>query len=334
VAAAIGSVAVLAASLAVLVPSIGQELRLVPDLPAARGGISAIAPLPRLDRLTAAARLGVLESFGGLVVNPPDAVALYHNGRVHERRGEPGEARRAYLAALAGGLDSIDLCLRLSAVLRVQDGRSQARATLADIARRHPGPAVEAALALTADGETRAAALAEVLRRHPDFAEGWYLLAVEHSEERLGLQTLVDKRAEYDAFARFIAFDDRLDHAFIDQSLLRQWRARAAERVALLRPLIEIGLAPRLTVTRTASGLAADIALPEAATGLGWSLNPDDRPTETGTTPDIDPRTGRPRPVTRVELPPAAPARIYVTYRDAQGHAVGPFAIDLPPPAR
>lgn len=111
---------------------------------------------------------------------------------------------------------------------------------------------------------------------------------------------------------------------------------REGETVAVLPrldppPKLEKG-APVASFSRSNAGWQATFSLPEAATQFGYRIGEEGDFTDTGTMPTIDPRTGKPMPVTWFALPPDQPAgTIYVTWRDKRGEEAGVFPVAFDP---
>lgn len=89
---------------------------------------------------------------------------------------------------------------------------------------------------------------------------------------------------------------------------------------------------PIASFTRSNAGWQVNISLPEPAIQFGYRIGDSGEFVDTGTTPNIDQRTGRPMPVTWFVLPPDQPAGdLYVTWRDKRGEEAGVFPIRFDP---
>ena len=89
---------------------------------------------------------------------------------------------------------------------------------------------------------------------------------------------------------------------------------------------------PIANFSRSNAGWQVTVSLPEAAIQFGYRIGRDGDFVDTGTTPNIDTRTGRPMPVTWFSLPgDQPPGEIYVTWRDKRGEEAGVFPIVFDP---
>ncbi|HYF54200.1 MAG TPA: adenylate/guanylate cyclase domain-containing protein [Salinarimonas sp.] len=300
------------------------------DPPAGPAAGPARAPLPA-DPAQAFAQLA---RSGGIVPDARTAPELYHNARLHEARGDGLAARQAYAALVALGGERVDPYLRYAALLRVQDGRAGARETFT--ALREAGASRVAALvhALQGEGDERRRRVEAFLIEHPDYAPALFLLAEEFSEDRLGPQTLHERRAEREAYERFLAAEERLPPFFLDSTLLGAWLDRARTRRAALDAAERASPAPALSFSRSNSGWIVSVALPEAATALRYRIGSEGPFRSTGLAATPDPRTGKPAPVPYFELPTDQERTVIeVAYADARGRDAAPTAIRFDPRA-
>ncbi|MBN8533002.1 MAG: adenylate/guanylate cyclase domain-containing protein [Rhizobiales bacterium] len=265
-----------------------------------------------------------LAKSGGLVKDASSAAELYHNARTFEARGESANARRDYLALAALDTDYIDPLLRLSALIRAQDGRAGAREIFTELAK---GKSRAAALvhAQQYEGAERTRRLAALAEANPDFAPAQYLLAIELGEDRQNAQTIDERRRELAALSRFLLAEreGRLVSGFLDQSVLAQWLDHAQKREAAAKTFFAEGR-DRISAQfmRSNTGWIAAITLPEAATRMEYRLDSKNEFRTTGFLQALDPRTGRPMPNPGFELPPQQGAtEIALRYLDANGAA-------------
>jgi class 3 adenylate cyclase len=293
-----------------------------------------VQPQPPADPGEAFAKLA---QQGGIVPDAKTAPELYHNARIHEARGEPAQARRAYQALAALGTDYVDPHLRYAALLRVQDGRAGARQVYSGLMREKPARVLALIHALQLDGADRRAKVESFANANPDYAPAHYLLADEHSEDRIGSQTLTDRRLEFDALERFLEADSagRLQPFFLDQSVLGQWLDKARKRKAAIETFFQSApTKPTASFARSNSGWTTAFALPEAATALSVRVGETGEFKSTGFAQGVDQRTGKPAPLPMIELPPSQErTTLYVRYDDASGRTAGPFAIPFDPQA-
>ena len=284
---------------------------------------------------TPAEAFAILAKSGGIVQDAKTPPELYHNARSFEARGDALSARRDYLALAAQGGDAIDPHLRFAALLRAQDGRAGAREIYARLAEQSPGRAAPLVHALQFEGEERRKRVEALAAAQPDYAPAQFLLAEEYSQDRLGAQTLTDKRREFDALGLFLAAetDGRLVPFFLDQSVLAEWMDRARKSHASLRAFLDIAATtPTANFVRSNSGWMVSLSAPEAATAISWRIGPTGEFNSTGHLATIDSRTGKPIPNPGFELPANAGATtLDVRYEDAAGRSIGPFPIRFDP---
>jgi Caspase domain len=89
---------------------------------------------------------------------------------------------------------------------------------------------------------------------------------------------------------------------------------------------------PAASFTRSNAGWQVTVSLPEPAIQFGYRIGEDGDFTDTGTMPDLDPRTGQPMPVTWFAMAgDQAAGTVYVTWRDKRGEEAGVFPISFDP---
>jgi class 3 adenylate cyclase len=274
---------------------------------------------------------------GGIVPDPKTAPELYHNARLHEARGDAGQARRAYQALARLGHEHIDPHLRYAALLRVQDGRAGAREVYSALLREKPTRAAALVHALQFEGAERRAKIEAFAAQNDDYAPAYYLLADEYSEDRIGTQSLTDRRFEFEALESFLKADAdrRLTSFFLDRSMLAQWLDKARKRKEANEAFFQSARTkPTASFRRANTGWIAAIQLPEPATALAVRVGEAGEFRATGFLPSIDQRTGKPMPNPSLELPAdQARTTLYVRYDDTSGHTAGPFPIAFDPSA-
>jgi hypothetical protein len=172
---------------------------------------------------------------------------------------------------------------------------------------------------------------------NPDYAPAYYALAQEFSEDRLGAQSLSDKRAEAEALTKFLGYekDGGLLKYFVDQTELAAWLDASRRRLASLGNVLDpASFAPTLVPVRSNQGWMITISLPEAATSISWRLGKEGPYTETGLSAINDQRTGKPMPNTTFEVPNDTKATVVsIKYVDVRGNTAGPFDLPFDPQA-
>ncbi|MGE0500613.1 MAG: methyl-accepting chemotaxis protein [Rhizobiaceae bacterium] len=274
---------------------------------------------------------------GGIIANPTRPDEHYHNARVHELGGDMLNARRSYLAFAEFDVDAVDPYIRFATLLRVQDGRGGAREVFGALAAKTKAPSIKLVHALQFEDQQRLPKLEAFVAENPDYGPAWYLLSEEFSEDKLGFQTLADKRREAEALTRFRFYetDGGLLKYFIDHTLLADWLERSKNRLAALGDVLDPSLfLPKIIPMRSNADWMITVSLPEAATGLSWRLGTEGPFTDTGFMATIDQRTGKPMPNPSFALPDSTPPGIIgITYLDIRGRQTGPFDIRFDPMA-
>ncbi|MBZ9662407.1 methyl-accepting chemotaxis protein [Mesorhizobium sp. ESP-6-4] len=276
-----------------------------------------------------------LAAQGGTIADPKRPDEFYHNARVYELAGDMLNARRSYLAFAGFDVDAIDPYTRFATLLRVQDGKASAREVFGQLAEKAKAPSLKLVHLLQFDDAQRLDKLNAFIAANPDYAPAYFLLAQEFSEDRLGSQTLADKRSEATALTKFVSYekDGGLLKYFVDQTQLADWLDRSRARLTALGDVLDPSrFVPTLTPTRSNAGWSMTISLPEPATAISWRLGANGPFTETGMLAMNDQRTGKPMPNPSFELPDSTAAtNIGIKYLDIRGRETGPFDIRFDP---
>jgi hypothetical protein len=280
---------------------------------------------------------GVAKS-GGLIASPSNAAEHYHNARVHEMNGNFAGARQSYNEYLKSGLDYIDPWLNYTLLLKAQDGLEGARDTLELLSRSQKTASLRAAQSLVQPKEKRVAELEKVTKEFPDYAPAQYLLAGEFSEEKLGQQTLSDKRREKTALEAFTALDKagKFQKFVLDKKEAAKWQESAASRLAKLAAISAEMLKNPFTVNvmQSNQGTMLTFILTEfTAQDIFYRMDGEGEFKSTGKQTTADPSTGKPRPNMTVTLENLAPGphRVEVKYVDASGAEQGPYEREFDP---
>ncbi|MBW8908543.1 MAG: methyl-accepting chemotaxis protein, partial [Mesorhizobium sp.] len=276
-----------------------------------------------------------LSAQGGAIGDPKRPDEFYHNARVYELAGDMLNARRAYLAFAGFDVDAIDPYTRFATLLRVQDGKAGAREVFGQLADKAKAPSIKLVHLLQFDDTQRLDKLNAFIAANPDYAPAYFLLAQEFSEDRLGSQTLADKRSEAAALTKFVSYekDGGLLQYFVDQTQLADWLDRSRSRLTALGDVLDPSrFVPTLTPMRSNAGWSMTISLPEPATAISWRLGEAGPFTDTGAMAMNDQRTGKPMPNPSFELPDnTAATTIAIKYLDIRGRETGPFDIRFDP---
>ncbi|SFN59653.1 hypothetical protein SAMN03159463_00096 [Mesorhizobium sp. NFR06] len=278
-----------------------------------------------------------LAAQGGAIADPKRPDEFYHNARVYELAGDMLNARHSYLAFAGFDVDAIDPYTRFATLLRVQDGKAGAREVFGQLAERAKAPSIKLVHLLQFDDAQRLDKLNAFIAANPNYAPAYFLEAQEFSEDRLGSQTLADKRSEAEALSKFVSYekDGGLLKYFVDQTQLADWLDRSRSRLAALGDVLDPSrFVPTLTPTRSNAGWSMTISLPEPATAISWRLGDSGPFTDTGLMAINDQRTGRAMPNPSFELPDSTAATtIAIKYLDIRGRQTGPFDIRFDPDA-
>jgi hypothetical protein len=277
-----------------------------------------------------------LNKQGGVIAAPSKPEEFYHNARLQELGGDMTNARTSYLGFVRFGVDSIDAHLRFATLLRVQDGRAGAREVLGALREQKTSRALTLAHLLQFDDGPRREKLAAFIAENPDYGPAYKFLADETSEDKLGQQSLGDKRDEAAALAKFLSFeaDGKLIPFFVDQSVLAEWLDTARKRQAALGPAVTQALEPSFTVVPAGEGWIITASVPEAVTSIKWRLGEtgEFKEQSAGLANVVDPRTGKkvPNPTFTIPRNPGTD-KIQMVYTDLRGKDVGPFTFVLKP---
>ncbi|WP_256752493.1 methyl-accepting chemotaxis protein [Mesorhizobium sp. Mes31] len=284
---------------------------------------------------TIAKGFAALAAQGGAIAEPKRPDEFYHNARVYELSGDMLNARRSYLAFAGFDVDAIDPYTRFATLLRVQDGKAGAREVFGALADKGKALSIKLVHILQFDDAQRLDKLNAFIATNADFAPAYFLLAQEFSEDRLGAQTLADKRNEAKALTKFVSYekDGGLLKYFVDQTQLADWLDRSRSRLAALGDVLDPArFVPSLTPMRSNQGWSMTISLPEPATGISWRMGDSGPFTDTGFLAMNDQATGKPMPNPSFELPDSTQAgTIAIKYLDIRGRETGPFDIRFDP---
>lgn len=272
---------------------------------------------------------------GGVIIsNPSTPAEHYHNARLQELKSDFGAARKSYNAYLASGVDFVDPYLAYTDMLKVQDGLEGAREIVATMKRTNTTASLEVASALLLGKEQRIAALKQSIEKHPDFAPAVYLLSREFSLEKLGEQTLADKREEKALLTKFRELDTagKFQRYFLDKKQARGWLDDADKRTAALAALPATVLENPVTLTTMIHGTGWNLTLgftDYKIKGVEYRLDGQGDFTSTGFLPTTSPQTGLPMPNPSIPIPFPTPGehKLEVRYTDMADKVNGPYTL-------
>ncbi len=266
-----------------------------------------------------------------VIENPTEPHEFYNNARLYDLRGDALNASKMYARYLQFGLPYVDPHLRYQTYLKAQEGRQGAREAYNELVYDNPDDKVMAfAAALLQPRDRRKAKLEALIAELPDLGPAHYELSLDYSRRRLGDQTIDDQRQERAHLEKFFAALDRGDvyRWFLDKVVAQERIEEAEERRAALGGLRANLLEQPMQfhATRHNGGWTITASPMEA----GYSEVQVKRPGGTfeslGTSPTVDPLTGKPAANVSVQLPPEAEAMtLQFRYVDARGKLQGPF---------
>lgn len=275
-----------------------------------------------------------LSAKGGMIENPKSPEQWYQNARYSEEvKGDRGGARKAYAEFFREKLEFVDPWQRFTAILKAEEGLAGARESLAVIGAGNETMSYQLARALLQEPTARTKVITELAKAHPEFGPALYQASREWSSERLGSQSLADKKEELgwlqkvqDSNQAGQFYKYFLDKKIADQSLsdveirLTQLKSQAAALetpVRLMHQQSNLGWMIILTL--------ADYDAKEIFTKLDEAADFK----STGTQAMINPRTGLPMPgmtLTFANLS-AGDHVLHVQYKDTKDVMNGPYHI-------
>ncbi len=188
---------------------------------------------------------------GVIIANPSTPAEHYHNARLFEVKSDYAGARRSYNAYLASGVEFIDPYLAYVDLLKVQDGSEGAREVVEAMRKSNRTLSLEAAASLLLPKPQRVSALRHVLESNPEFSPAAFLLSREFSSDKLGEQTLAEKREEIELLKRFQALDKagKFQRYVMDKKLSQNWLEATDARLAKFADISSAAIAPPVALT-------------------------------------------------------------------------------------
>tara|TARA_R110002096_G_scaffold16106_31_gene55212 strand:+ start:1703 stop:3340 length:1638 start_codon:yes stop_codon:yes gene_type:complete len=276
-----------------------------------------------------------LANQGGVISDPKTPEQYYHNARLYELKGDYGNARRAYLAYFNFNLEFLDPHLRFQDFLKVQEGRAGARESYQYIANRSTTTGPKVAAILLWDREKRIQDLEAFLNENPDYAPAYYLMSLEFSRDRVGNQSLEDKRREKALLEQFQELDAKgqLAKLFVDKEMVSNWRADAEARLkALESSAIQMEDPVVMTWMHTNSGWMGNIQIVEPTLEIFWKKPGETEFQSTGMSQARSYSTGKFQPNMTISLPNSAEkSEFSIKYVNASGVEMGPYQVGFDP---
>lgn len=273
---------------------------------------------------------------GAIIASPSTPAEHYHNARMHELKADFASARKSYNAFLASGVDFIDPYLAYTDMLKVQDGLEGAREIVTAMRKSNPSASLETAAALLLPKEPRLAALKAIFEKQPEFAPAAYFLSREFSLEKLGEQTLADKREEKAWLEKFRALDaaGKFQRHVMDKKQGKAWLDDAEARLTKLNAMPATVLENPVTLSATQSNQGWMLNLGFAdykIKTVEYQLDGEGGFKPTGFANMTNPQTGLPMPSQTIMVATLSPGehKLEVRYTDMADKVNGPFALKL-----
>ncbi len=273
---------------------------------------------------------------GAIIANATTPAEHYHNARMFELKSGFASARKSYNAYLASGVDFIDPYLAYTDMLKVQDGLEGAREVVAAMRKNNTSTSLEIAAALLLPKEQRIAALKQGVEKYADFAPAVYLLSREFSVEKLGEQTLADKREEKALLEKFRALDaaGKFQRYVMDKKQAKAWLDDAESRLAKLTAMPAAVLENPVTLSANQSNQGWMLTLGFAdykIKNVEYKLDGAGEFKPTGFANMTNPQTGLPMPSQTIMVATLAPGEhtLEVRYTDMTDKMNGPFVLKL-----
>ncbi|MFN0080721.1 MAG: hypothetical protein ACKVY0_29990 [Prosthecobacter sp.] len=273
---------------------------------------------------------------GVIIANPATPAEHYHNARLYELKSDFASARKSYNAYLASGVEFIDPYLAYTDMLKVQDGLEGAREVVAAMRKNNTSTSLEIAAALLLPKEQRIAALKQGVEKHADFAPAVHLLSREFSAEKLGEQTLADKREEKALLEQFRALDGagKFQRFVMDKKQAKAWLDDAESRLAKLTAMPAAVLENPVTLSANQSNQGWMLTLgftDYKIKNVEYKLDGAGEFKSTGFANMTNPQTGLPMPSQTIMVATLAPGEhtLEVRYTDMTDKLNGPFVLKL-----
>ncbi len=269
-----------------------------------------------------------LGALGGLIAAPKTIADYYNNALVYERRGDGLSARKMLERAIAQKSDAIDIHGKYISLLKAQEGLLGAREIYAGLARANPdNKAIAMTKAILQPGKKRERDLRALIGGDNEYGPAWFEIARLYSADRLGDQSLADKRAEKAALEEFVKADKNggLYKHFLRKKLIDEWRKIVTARLAPYQNR-STALSPvAMSATPSNSGWMVHMTIGEPTRAIRYRVD-NGEIKDTGHSNFINQATGAKQPRGFFQLPlSTVRAEIDIWYDDVRGNSQGPF---------
>jgi len=272
----------------------------------------------------------------GLIPNPQTPAEHYHNARFAEVKSDFATARKSYNAFLASGVEFIDPYLAYTDMLKVQDGAEGAREVIATLRKSNTTLSLEAAEALLLPKTARTGTLKKLIERAPEYAPAVYLLSREFSAEKLGEQTIADKKEEKAALDQFRALNEKgqFQKYVLDKKEGKKWMDDVDARYARLAAMPDQVLKTPVTLSAQQSNQGWMITLGFAdykVKKIEYRLDEQGDFKDTGLGTVANPQTGlpMPNPFFNAENLKEGEHTVEVRYVDMTDKVNGPYKLSF-----
>jgi len=275
-----------------------------------------------------------LANNGGIRKSPTTPEDFYANAKIYELNGDYGNAKRAYQAYFKFKTGKLDPHIRLTDFLSVNEGRSGARNVYNIIVRGNETPNSTFLKAiLFPNREVRIEKLTAFNQSHPDFSPAFYYLSKEYSLDRLGKQSLADKRQEYKWLTAFKKADESgsVVKYFVDKELLSTWQSDVTSRLKLAEEYMHQLKNPvSVAWTTHNAGYSGYLTITEPTLSIEYREKGKGEFRSTGMGTAIDKTTGKLTPNPNISLPIDQQASIFeIRYTDSSGNLSDIYEVAL-----
>ncbi len=270
---------------------------------------------------------------GGIISNPNTPEEYYSNARHYELKGDFINARKAYLKYFTYKKDYIDPHLRFFKLLKIQEGRAGAREIYSDLRDMYPSIPVDVIYALSLNSEKKIKQLKELILMNPSYSPIQYFLSQEYSLDKLGEQSLGEKKLEKEHLEKFLEMvkDGTYLKYYMDKNIATKQVDDAQIRLNAIKSL-DTSMPIDLRVAITPTDLHFDITIAEPTSEISYSFEKNANYKITGNT-DKNQGNGRlssrEHPIAPLPQDTKEKFKFFVKYKDIKGQENGPFDLSF-----
>jgi len=280
---------------------------------------------------------------GGIISNPSTLKEYYSNARNYELQGDFINSRKSYLKYFTYKKDYIDPHLNFFKLLKIQEGRSGARETYADLKEMYPSIAVEVIYALSLGKNKKIKYLEKLATQNPTYSPIIYFLSKEYSMDKLGEQTLSEKKLEKKYLEKFIGMvndgaylkyylDKNSATGHVEDAQIRLTSILAASKdSSLLDDPVDIGIyfSDRHLPALKPKFMHISFYISEKVTDISYSLKKDGEFETISNVSNSNPENGS----IKISTPSNTKEifNIFVKYKDIKNQEHGPYDLSFIP---